>query len=257
MNKDIKKTLRYKNMVAQLTSQPVYKKEAALLKALAGGTQWRIDAALDAIGMREWNDIKTINVFDQAAMFGRLTAIQRMSENEFFKFPKADSYKYENSARPDQIGAAFDTAVIHGHYKVADYCLSMGIMPDHMLGSNRYPRAMHIALQEGDMQKINYLLKNGVSPSLYLASAARTGNQKFVDIFCEKGIDVNHKFVIETLHSSVLRNNAGMVKTLLKSGVKVEQAFIDDAKKHGYQDIADLLIKYQPAKSPANPPPAP
>ena len=84
--RDMKQTLTYKAMITRVKSLSGDEKGAALLKALAIGTQWRIDAVLEAIdsNLDNWSYINTKNVFEQAAMFGRLEAIQQMSKSKYF-----------------------------------------------------------------------------------------------------------------------------------------------------------------------------
>ncbi len=114
----MKDTLRYKNKVAALKSQPAHVKEAALLQAIAVGTQWKMDAVLEAIDSnpRDWSAMDTMTIFKHAAMYGRLETIQSMSCNSFFKF---DTKRRDDGLY--QLYQAFDTAVIYGHYAVADY----------------------------------------------------------------------------------------------------------------------------------------
>jgi hypothetical protein len=104
----MKETYRYKNMVANLKGRQPHVKEAALLKEIAGGTQWRMDAVIEAIekNPQDWKSIDTDAVLKQAAMFGRLTTTANLCEKIQFLSPQI-------------MATAYYTAHLHGHDRVA------------------------------------------------------------------------------------------------------------------------------------------
>ncbi|MBU6475471.1 MAG: ankyrin repeat domain-containing protein [Alphaproteobacteria bacterium] len=276
-NKDIKQSLRYKNMVARVEGLSPDEKGAQLLKALAVGTQWRIDAVLDALDKKlyDWNYIDRLNVFKQAAMFGQLHAIERMAKNKYFKAdPAPQRGKYQ--APPDIILEAFDTAVIHGNYAVADYCKSLGAGKDYMIG-NRAPRAMLLAVAEGNITKMGYLIDAGTCREYYLDMAVVEGNKKSVDYLLSRGADINfvngqltplgraiqcgHEDLFhhlldkgadpkisarENMYYAINGNKVGIVKTLLEHGVVPNKDDLTNAEYHKRDEIVALLKKHMP-----------
>ncbi len=187
--KPMHETLRYKNYVAQLKHRPVYIKEAALIKEIAKGTQWRMDAVLDAIkaNRQDMQYINQNNVMKQAAMFGRLQTTQNLAD--FFGFLEDQN---RHSERP--VIAAFQVAVLHGHYKVADFLSEKcGAHPEMDSGDRTTP-ASAWAVQEGDLKKIAYLVDKGASASRMLVHAvgADTKSRQMVDLLLRKGADVNY-----------------------------------------------------------------
>ena len=178
--KPMQETLRYKNYVANLKSRPPYVKEAALLKEIAKGTQWRMDAALEAILAvpQDRAFISRTNVLKHAAMFGRLKTIQNIAHA--FDITEAVS--------------AFQVAALHGHYKVADFLAEKcGVEPD-MMTDDRTPQASAWALKEGDLKKISYLIDKGANPSYMLVHAVNSdpNSKKMIDLLLRKGADVNY-----------------------------------------------------------------
>ena len=113
--KPMQETLRYKNYVANLKSRPPYVKEAALLKEIAKGTQWRMDAALEAVLAvpQDRMYISTQNIMKQAAMFGRLQTTQNIAH----AFDMAEG---QNRYESGEAVAAFQVAALHGHNKEAE-----------------------------------------------------------------------------------------------------------------------------------------
>jgi len=178
-------TLRYKNMVAGLKSRPHYVKEAALLKEIAAGKQWRIDAVIEAIetNQYDWNYINTTNVMKQAAMFGRLATVEKICV----------IFEYNPGARVAQgpVQAGFHVAALHGHYKVADALAERGAGPDYE-ASDRTPPAIHFAIKESNTRKIDYLVKKGQNKDYAAYLAASDGNMKMLKHMVEKhGAGVN------------------------------------------------------------------
>lgn len=187
--KPMQETLRYKNYVANLKSRPPYVKEAALIKEIAKGTQWRMDAALEAL-MAVPQDrafISRNNVMKQAAMFGRLKTIQNIAH----AFNMTEG---QNRFESGEAVAAFQVAVLHGHYKVADFLAEKcGAQPD-MMSDDRTPQASAWAIQEGDLKKIAYLVDKGANPSYMLVHAVNSApdSKKMIDLLLRKGADVNY-----------------------------------------------------------------
>lgn len=191
--KTMHETLRYKHYVANLRHKPPYAKEAALLKEIAGGVQWRMDAAIEALcappAQGQFPALAAVdrhNLMKQAAMFGRLQTTGKLA--------KAFSFIAEGNRPADgAVVSAFQVAVLHGHYKVADFLhAKCSARPDYD-GGDRTPAAMAWALREGDLRKIAYLVGKGASPSYALVSAV--SNEKHskavIDLLIEKGADVN------------------------------------------------------------------
>jgi len=192
--KPMPETLRYKNYVANLRHKPPYAKEAALLKEIAGGVQWRMDAAIEALlapvakgeaSARAF--VNRANIMKQAAMFGRLQTTEKLA--------KAFNFTEEGNRHADgAVIAAFQVAVLHGHYKVADFLhAKCGAHPDYDSGDHTVS-AMGWALSEGNLKKIAYLVDKGADPSYALVSAvssAKHGKAE-VDLLIAKGADVNY-----------------------------------------------------------------
>ncbi len=276
----MKDTLRYKNKVAALKSQPAHVKEAALFQAIAVGTQWKMDAVLEAIDSnpQDWNFINNREVFKHAAMYGRLEIIQAMSRSAFFEYDP----KKKRGGVSDDLNQAFDTAVIHGHYAVADYCASLGASPELMIDSTQSPRAMYVAIKAGDETKVDYLIAHGSDPSYYLINTVASGNIKMVDLLLSRGADVNcesdgfytpfltaiqysnnemakhlltkgadptnKKSSGEVLYAAVARNNIEMVEVILNLGIKPGQNDLDLAKNDKQNEIVALLEKNMPTQ---------
>jgi hypothetical protein len=280
---DVKQTLCYQQMVATLKSRPPYVQEAALLKELANGKQWRIDAVVEAIDAkkRNWGYIDTVRVFEQAATYGRLATIKNLSESDYFK----EMSKYNCST---QILAAFDAAVLHGHFQVADYCKSLGADPQYMIGGKK-PQAMPWAVEEGNERKMDYLIKAGEDPSDYLYSVVMDGNKKTLDFLLDKGADINYAsegfftpflaaiksqdnelahYLLkrgadpknspaaeEAMYTAVGDNNIEMVKTMIGLGMKPDEQDMELAQCNKHQEMVNLVSKYVAPKS-SNPKPA-
>lgn len=187
--KPMQETLRYKNYVANLKGRPPYVKEAALLKEIAKGTQWRMDAALEAVLAvpQDRMYVSTNNIMKHAAMFGRLQTTQNIAHA--FDMTE-DQKRYESG----EAVAAFQVAALHGHYKVADFLAEKcGVHPD-MSANDRTPQATAWAIKEGDLKKISYLVGKGANPSYMLVHAvgSNPNSKKIVDLLLRNGADVNY-----------------------------------------------------------------
>lgn len=191
--KPMQETLRYQNYVANLRHKQPYHKEAALLKEIAGGVQWRMDAAVEALcaapakgEMHARGYVNRHNIMKQAAMFGRLQTTEKLA--------KAFNFTEEGNRHADgAVIAAFQVAVLHGHYKVADYLHEKcGAHPD-IESDDRTPRAMSWAITEGNLKKISYLLGKGADASYALTSAVSNAkhSKAVIDLLLNKGADVN------------------------------------------------------------------
>lgn len=193
--KPMQETLRYKNYVANLRHKPPYAKEAALLKEIAGGVQWRMDAAIEAIvkapeKKESFHDIAYIshhNIMKHAAMFGRLQTVQKLAAVlEFVGEGKR--------AASNAVHAAFEIAVTHGHYKVADYLHEKcHARPGYDTGDRTAP-AMGWAIETGDLKKISYLVDKGDNASAALVSAIsnKKSARAVIERLLDKGADVNY-----------------------------------------------------------------
>lgn len=192
--KPMPETLRYKNYVANLRHKPPYAKEAALLKEIAGGVQWRMDAAIEALvapsakgPSSDCAYVNRHNIMKQAAMFGRLQTTEKLAKT--FNFTKEDNRHADGA-----VIAAFQVAVLHGHYKVADFLHAQcGAHPDYDSGDRTVP-AMGWALSEGNLKKVGYLVDKGANPSYALLTAvgAEKNARASVDLLIAKGADVNY-----------------------------------------------------------------
>lgn len=183
-----KNTLRYKHMVARLEKLPFYKLETAVLGEIAKGRRWRIEAAIEALSKHEdrFNYVNYMGLIEACGRFGRLTAIHRL----------ADVYQWEKKKRehePSPHGApeAFDMAVIHGHYRVAEFCRRYGARPDIMIHRDRNPRAMAIAIEHRDYRKMDYLLSHGASAQYHFSYALSKRDADLIEFFIARGADVN------------------------------------------------------------------
>lgn len=191
--KPMQETLRYKNYVANLRHKQPYHKEAALLKEIAGGVQWRMDAAVEALcadpakgGTHARAFVNRHNIMKQAAMFGRLQTTEKLAKA--FNFTE-DGGRHADGA----VIAAFQVAVLHGHYKVADFLhAKCGAKPDIDSGDHT-PPAMGWAIKEGDLKKISYLLSKGADASYALTGAVNNDkhSKAVIDLLLDKGADVN------------------------------------------------------------------
>lgn len=264
--KDMKDTLRYRNMVANLRSRPAYHQEAMLLKEIAGGKQWRIDAVMDAVQVNpaNWSRIDVTGVMMQAAMFGRLTTIENLSE--ILEFKKGDL-----PSRPVQ--AAFHAASLHGHYRVADFLYERGARAHYE--SSRGWLAIGPALTEGKIRKIDYLLKTGMDVDYALCRAAVDASPEVIKHLLAKGADpLAHNgqsnavstalrydrpalalellskvttlqgkdaAVADAMHIAIDRGYKDAVKVMLGKGAEVNDFLVQIAKQRGDQHIYPMI----------------
>ena len=267
--KDMKQTLRYKNMAANLKSRPPYVKEAALIKEIAAGKQWRIDAVIDAIETQRagWSRVNITNIFKTAAMFGRLATTERL----------CDIFEYKIGGRSEgPTQAAFHVASLHGHYKVADALHARGARPDYE-AYDKTPPAMYTALIEGDIRKINYLLDKGANADYALSLCSGSGDMKTIrhlvetrgagvsfalegfwspflnavkydreDLaryFVSKGASPkDEKGAGEALYTAVGRGNLKLTDYMLDLGIKADRQTLHHALYEGHPHIAKLLL---------------
>jgi len=158
--RDMKDTLRYKHMVARLAGLPAYKKEAALLQEIAAGKQWRIDAALEAVSADDWKLFDVTNIFKNAAIHARLQTVEKI----------ADTLGLSKGETPLQV--AFDVAARNGNYKTAQALFERGA------SASVFGEATEKAVVEGDVRKINFLLKTGAEAKVLHGKALLGGNAK-------------------------------------------------------------------------------
>lgn len=187
--KPMQETLRYKNYVAQLKNRPAYVQEAAMIKEIVKGTQWRMDAVLEAMKANpsERSYISRHNLMKQAAMFGRLKTTQNLAD--FFNFREEGNHHAD-----EPVVAAFHVAVLHGHYKVADFLSEKcGAHPDYD-SRDRTPPATGWAIKEADLKKIVYLVDKGANASRMLMQATNdhAKSRQMIDLLLRKGADVNY-----------------------------------------------------------------
>lgn len=212
--------LRYKHMVARLDKLPFYKLEAAVLAEIAKGRRWRIDAALEALAKNKdrFTYVNYIDIFAAAGCYGRLTAMHRLTA--IYKSEKLDRSKDQHGACSHGILDAFAMATLHGHTRVADYLLQFGAAPDYLLRDSRPQRAMPVAIMQGDMKKIEYLLSRGAHASVHLHTAVAAGNHAIVERLLDAGADINIKSNGHwtPLHAAARRGDLAMVDMLVARG---------------------------------------
>ncbi len=211
--KDMKETLRYKNMVANLKNRPPYIKEAALLREIAGGKQWRMDAVIEAISAKpkDWGSVKISRVLEQAAMFGRLATMEQVCK----------TLGYEGRV-PNPAMDAFHTAALHGHFRVADYLIDKcGAHPNSASRFDVRPALPQAAI-EGNYKKVDYLLRRGGDASWALSSAVSGGaSLGMVRHLLAKGADVNSG-EHDIFRTAMQAGRMEMAAFLLKNGAKPE-----------------------------------
>ena len=238
--KDIKDTLRYRNMVANLRSRPPYHQEAMLQKEIAGGKQWRIDAVVDAIQVNpvNWSRIDITGVMISAAMFGRLATIENLCE--IFEFKKQN-----NPQRPVQ--AAFHVASLHGHYRVADFLYERGARANYE--ADRVMPAIGAAIVEGKIRKIDYLLKTGMTADYALNFAAAQGSPEVIKHLLAKGANPLSNETGTSAIGIALRYNRPHVARDLLAKVTTLQGHaeaVDDimykAVDRGHKDTVKIML---------------
>jgi hypothetical protein len=256
--------------------------EAALLKELANGTQWRIDAVMEAVDQsKNWYRINNQKVFEQIGTYGRLSTLDQLcSSNPRFKKFKEDADK--KYPAPDQIRGAFDQAVLFGHFGVADYCQTLGKCTNYMIDQMQ-PRAMAYAVDEGNERKMDYMIKAGEDPSYHLLTAVHSNDRKTFDFLLDRGADINTaregfytpflqavkyghndlaKYILEkgadltktlaateeALYVAIGNDNIEMVQAMMDKGVRPDDNNLAQAKYHKKQEMIDLITKYMPKK---------
>ncbi len=225
--------LRYKHMVVRYSQLPFYAQETAILAELAKGKRWRIDAALEALCVTGHRyNVDRGAFFQTAARYGRLTAMHRLAV--IYKAEKIDRRSDVETPSTYGINAAFDMAVINGHYRVADFLRQYGAAPYFMIDRQTWPRAMYVAVCEGNVKKIDYLLSCGGSADQPLFTAIEFGHADVVKHLLDAGANINARHDMERMTP------------------------LDMAHRLQNQPIADLLVarggvSARPAPS-ANPP---
>jgi ankyrin repeat protein len=278
---DPKDTLRYKQMVAQLESLPAYKKEAALMQEIAGGSQWRMDAAMEAIDKGEyaWKEgyiysMGAATLLKQAAMFGRLETMEKLCKRYGFEVEKGGFYLHE------PVTIAFQVATLQGHLDVADYLHnSCNASADQRSDRDWIPSALGAALDEKDLSKVDYLVKRGGDAGDALRRAVSTPNadMKIIRHLVENcGADVNKagegfftpflqavkyghneiaKYLIEkgatpqndksageAMYTAAYRNNVDMIRTMIGLGMKPDQRDFTQALFGKAYDAAKVIL---------------
>lgn len=280
--KPANETLRYKHMVARLSGLPVYKKEAALVQELAKGRQWRIDAAIEAIDSEKYGwrqgaikSVNATNVLKAAAMFGRLQAMETLCEK--FKVTVPEEERGWTLHAPAT--AAFHTAMLHGHYRVAEYLARACNTSADQRPEGYYPSAMNFGLDEGDRKKVNLMLKHGEDgpAALRHAISGQAPDMNMIRYLVEeKKVDVNgkaeqfwspflqavkykhadiaqylldkgatpqnDKSAAEALYTAVIDNNAPLVTMMLKIGIKGDHQTLCRGLSDGSGDAVKLLM---------------
>lgn len=276
IKKDMKDTLRYKNMVANLKSRPAYYQEAMLVKEISRGVQWRMDAVMDAIERADnWHAVNSMSLIKHAAMFGRLKTIERFSKACGF-----DKHASKMSAAREVIDG-FHMAVIHGHYRVADFFHALGAKPSYRPDTVR--PALGVALTERNTRKLEYLFSKEEKPSefasyaLYLAVSTSKPVQEIVSYLVAKGADPLKQFEqggwsalssavkyghtelvnailvakpdlsvldngYEMVFNAIGQKNLPMAKQLLSCGVRSNRLVLSHVLADGNLEAAELLM---------------
>lgn len=239
--------LRYKHMVARLSGLRYYQLENAVLAELAKGRRWRIDAALEALSQSDerYMGIDYVGVFRTAGRYGRLTAMQRLVD--IYQSEKIDRASNPHGACSHGILDAFDAAATAGHYRVARFLLPYGAKPDYLLGNQRPQRAMFIAIEEGDMAKVDFLLACGANPSYHLSRAVYCKNMQAAERFIAASADLNVKPEgrMTALHQAARSGDMAMVDLLLARGADVAACASDmlyDVMQKGNEAVFDRLL---------------
>lgn len=177
INKPMNETLRYKNMVANLAGKPRHLIEAELLRELALGRQWRIDAVIDATLKRRENQIFNMQkgrLLVMTAMFGRRQAMERLCDILKVSLDGHSGEYVEEGTN------AFHVAVGHGHYKVADVLAeripSVAMRPPER--GQGIADSMFAAVDTYDMKKIKYLMSKGATAEHGLKKAVVSGDDR-------------------------------------------------------------------------------
>ena len=280
--KNSKETLRYKHMVARLQSLPVYKKEAALMQEIAKGRQWRIDAAMEAVDGEKygWNTgaLKSVNagnVLKQAAVFGRLETMEKLCKKFKFEVPEED----KGMICHEPVVTAFHVACLHGHTRVADYLAKACGASAEYQSKDWVPSRVFFALDEGDVRKLDYLLKKGADGGDMLRHAISTQEADMGIIrhlVEDKKVDVNaaaegfwtpflqavkyghndiahyllehgatpqkDKSAGEAMYTAAYANNVDMIRTMIGLGMKPDQRDLTQALFGKAHDAARVII---------------
>lgn len=271
--KTYKDTLRYKHMVARLEGLSPEKQETHLLQEIAKGRVWRQQAVLEAISKREggWARINKLEVLETCARFGRLSTLMTICDT--LKIAPKRANERTSDAWMNHV---FDKAVIHDHYRVAEFALSRGASAEHVLSDQREPRAYITAILDGDLKKVDYLHSKLASTDYYFATAILSKNLDVVRHMVEKlGVSLNaetgrgYKVPLhyavrfstpeitdyllekgakagpnagEIFHDLIGRGDAVRFKELMDMGVKPGQDELDRAVSGGKMDIARLIV---------------
>ncbi|HYD17107.1 MAG TPA: ankyrin repeat domain-containing protein [Patescibacteria group bacterium] len=229
--KDMKETLRYKHMVARLSGLLPQQKEAALLQEIAKGSQWRMDAVVEAINTKpnDWQLMDTSGLLKQAAMFGRLATVETLCD--LFGYPKNTPFA------PQPVEAAFQTAVLHGRFKTADALAARGASAHPVGNGNPLPPLLQAVLQD-QTRSIDYLLKQGADKNFLVYLAVGANSLKSLRHLVEKKhADVNY------------RSNSGDTPLAMAERVGnpvLKQYLLDHGAKH-----AQLTVRPEPLSSEA------
>ncbi len=267
--KSKQETLRYRHMVANMRHQPLYKREAALLKEIAAGRQWRMEAALEAMDA----GVSLDSVVAQAALFGRQQLLEKICTVQ---------------AAPEQtvnvstscLNSALDISILHGHYRTADTLYQHGA---RLEGTSL---AFDVAMQEKNTRKLFQLLKNGLPLDEVILRAAVSQNQKVLawldqqhggeDRYWErllKAVEANDtqaaqallkgrpmaspnsKNIIFAMYEAVERRNIDIIVALVEAGARPTSHDVSHARFLRDEVVADyfsaMIQKQAPAKIPA------
>lgn len=280
--KDMKDTLRYKHMVARLSSLPIYKKEASLMQEIAKGRQWRIDAAMEAIDSEKYGwkqgyirSMGPANLLKQAAMFGRLKTMEQLCKRFGFEVPEEE----RGFTCHEPAVTAFQLATLHGHFRVADYLYkACNAGPDYQT-RDWVPSSIACALDEKDIRKVDYLLKKGgdAGHALRLAisapdadmnivrhlvedrkadvnaaaegfwtpflQAVKYGHNEIAKYLLEKGaMPQNDKSKGEAMYTAVDRNNVEMVRVMMGLGIRPDSQDLGRALFSKAYDAATVVV---------------
>jgi ankyrin repeat protein len=218
--------------------------------------------------------VNATNVLKTAAMFGRLQAMETLCEK--FKVTVPEDERGFTLHAPAT--AAFHTAMLHGHYRVAEYLARACNTSADQRPEGYFPSAMNFAVDEGDMRKVGQMLKHrgdGTGALRHAISTATPDMQVIRHLVEVKKVDVNgaeghwtpfllavkykhndiaqylldkgatpqnDKAAGEALHTAVSHDNVPLVTKMLALGIKADQQTLYKGLLEGSANAVKLLM---------------
>ncbi|MCK4817176.1 ankyrin repeat domain-containing protein, partial [bacterium] len=150
-------------------------------------------------------------------------------------------------------------AAHNGHAAIAELLLEWGVEVD-LKNKNNGGTALYFAAQQGNLDSVELLLKNGAGVNLQsydkgtaLHVAAQLGHNNVVKLLLENGASLNARNGegMTALMLAVYYNHKDIVQFLLSKGADINikdeggRIALDDAKELGYKDIENLLNSFK------------